>query len=227
MSQHDVLALDANFENWKKERASGLTVEPFLFYSVEHITKLYNLTDDQVRYGITDYGNDGGIDALYCLAGRSNTLIRDDAPIPSHGIDRIRLMIFQGKSSLAETGFKPEEIDKFAFFVDYLLNMTSPPRKLAGKYTPHMLSMIGAFKNTYLAVVQNLPAPQVEFYYVTRGDGNTLNTAALASRDRALKVVEKHRGKGGPICHYDTSPPPGRRTSKIGKLSWPGSWKQG
>lgn len=67
MSQHDVLALNANFENWKKERTSGITVEPFLYYSVEHITKLYNLTDDQVRYGITDRANDGGIDALYCL----------------------------------------------------------------------------------------------------------------------------------------------------------------
>jgi hypothetical protein len=198
MSQHDVLALNANFENWKRERASGITVEPFLYYSVEHITKLYNLTDDQVRYGITDRANDGGIDALYCLAGRSNTLIRDDAPIPAHGIDGIRIMIFQSKSSLSDTGFSPEEIDKFGFFVDDLLDMTTPPKKLAGKYTPHMLSMIGAFRSTYLSVVQNFPALQIEFYYVTRGDGNSLNMAAIASRDRVLKTVEKHRGNGNP-----------------------------
>ena len=198
MSQHDVLALDANFENWKKERASGLTVEPFLYYSVEHITKLYNLTDDQVRYGITDRSNDGGIDAIYCLAGRSNMLIRDDAPTPAHGIDGIRVMVFQSKSSLTETGFKPEEIDKFAFFVDDLLDMTNPSKKLAGKYTPHMLSIIGAFKKTYLSVAQNFPALQIEFYYVTRGDGNSLNSAAIASRERVLKAVAKHRGTGNP-----------------------------
>jgi hypothetical protein len=32
MGQHEVLALNANFENWKTERASGLVgIEPFLY----------------------------------------------------------------------------------------------------------------------------------------------------------------------------------------------------
>jgi hypothetical protein len=111
MSQHEVLALDANFENWKRDRASGMTsVEPFLYYSVEHITKMYNLTDDQVRYGITDHSNDGCIDAIYCLAGRANVLIRDDATTPPTGIDAIRVMVFQSKSSLSDTGFKPHDL---------------------------------------------------------------------------------------------------------------------
>ena len=206
MSQHDVLQLDANFENWKKDRASGLIVEPFLYYSVEHITKLYNLTDDQVRYGITDHGNDGGIDAFYCLAGRANVLIRDDAPIPTHGVDGIRVMIFQSKSSLSETGFKPEEIDKFGFFVDDLLNMSDTGKKVAGKYTAHMLSMIAAFKSTYLSAAQNFPALQIEFYYITRGDGVSLNVAAIASRDRVLKAVEKHRGQSNPKDSVDFTP---------------------
>jgi hypothetical protein len=195
MSQHDVLALDANFENWRKERARGLTgIEPFLYYSVEHITKSYNLTDDEVRYGITDKANDGGIDAVYCLAGRANTLIRDDsASLPSH-IDSIRVMVFQSKSSTSETGFKPEEIDKFGFFIDDLLHMTISPKKIAAKYTPHMLSIISAFKQTYLAAAQNFPSLQIEFYYVTRGDGITLNASAVAARDRVLKTITKHRG---------------------------------
>lgn len=87
MSQHEVLALNTNFDNWKRDRASGLTdVEPFLYYVVENITKAYNLTDEQVRYGITDHPNDGGIDALYCLAGKASTPIRDDAKTPIGGL---------------------------------------------------------------------------------------------------------------------------------------------
>ncbi len=170
MSQHEVIALDANFENWKRDRATGISVEPFLYYSVEHITKAHNLTDEQVSYGITDRSNDGGIDALYCLAGKASTLIRDDAKIPG-GLDSIRVLIFQVKSSLTETGFKPEEIDKFAFFVDDLLDMSSPSKNITRKYTPHMLSMMLAFKSAYLAVAQNFPALHIEFYYVTRVTG--------------------------------------------------------
>lgn len=46
------MALDSNFATWKKERASGLDIEPFLYYAVEHITKRYNLTDEEVKYGM-------------------------------------------------------------------------------------------------------------------------------------------------------------------------------
>ena len=197
MSQHEVLALNTNFDNWKRDRASGLTdVEPFLYYAVESITKAHNLTDEQVRYGITDHANDGGVDAFYCLAGKASTPIRDDARTPVGGLDAIHIMVFQVKSSLSDTGFKPDEIDKFGFFIDDLLDMTSSSKKLAGKYTPQILSLVGAFKSTYLSVAQSFPALHIEFYYVTRGDGVSINAAATASKNRVLAAVEKHRGKG-------------------------------
>jgi len=197
MSQHEVLALNSNFETWKTDRATGLTsVEPFLYYAVEHITKVYNLTDEQIRYGITDDSNDGGIDAIYCLAGKANVPIRDDTPVPVSGLDAIRIMVFQSKSSLSDTGFKPDDIDRFAFFVDDLLDMTTPTKAVAPKYTAQLVSIVQSFKNTYMAVAQNFPALHLEFFYVTRGDGNTLNAAAAAAKDRLFAAVHKHRGKG-------------------------------
>lgn len=54
MPEHDVIALDADFHKWQKDRAVGLLdVEPYLYYTLEHITKQYNLTDEEVQYGIT------------------------------------------------------------------------------------------------------------------------------------------------------------------------------
>jgi hypothetical protein len=64
MPEHHVISLQTNFERWQKERAVGLKVQPFLYYSVEHITKQYDLTDEDIKYGITDHANDGGIDAV-------------------------------------------------------------------------------------------------------------------------------------------------------------------
>jgi hypothetical protein len=195
MSEHEVLALDSNFEAWKQERASGITVEPFLYYAVEHITKSYTLTDEQVQYGITDDSNDGGIDAVYCLAGKANTLITDEAMTPVSGIDTIRVMVFQVKSSRSDTGFKPDDIDKMAHFADDLLLITDlSGKKLAQKYHSHLVSIINAFKKTYLSAAGNFPSLHLEFYYVTRGDEDTLNAAGKAAMKRLIEIVHKHRG---------------------------------
>ena len=145
-------------------------------------------------YGITDDPNDGGIDALFCLAGKAATQVRDDTTTPTGGLDAIRIMAFQVKSSLSDTGFKPDEIDKFGFFIDDLLDMTSPEKHFAGKYTPQILLLMAAFKKTYLSVAQSFPALHIEFYYVTRGDGVTLNVASNAAKNRVLANVSKHRG---------------------------------
>ncbi len=193
MSEHEVLALNTNFENWKRDRASGLTdVEPFLYYTVEQITKTHNLTDEQVRYGITDHPNDGGIDAVYFLAGKAGVPIRDDSKVPEMGLDAIRILIFQVKSSVSDTGYKPDDIDKFGFFIDDLLNMSG--RAKAGTYTPQLLAMIAMFQKTYLSVAATFPALYIEFYYVTRGDGVTLNSAATEAKERVFATVRKHRG---------------------------------
>jgi len=195
MSEHEVLALDSNFETWKRERASGITVEPYLYYAVEHITKRYTLTDEQVQYGITDDFNDGGIDAIYCLAGKANTLITDEVQTQLSGIDTMRVMVFQVKSSKSDTGFKPDDIDKMAHFADDLLLIAGKPSKtLAQKYHSHLVSIIEAFKKAYLAAAHNFPSLHLEFYYVTRGDGDTLNVAGDAAKDRLIEVVRKHRG---------------------------------
>jgi hypothetical protein len=88
MSANDVLHLDANFQDWCAARAAGLTdVEPFLYYVTEQILKEFNFADEDVRYGITDHSNDGGVDAFYFIAGR-NTLIKDNSPIEG-GTERV------------------------------------------------------------------------------------------------------------------------------------------
>ncbi|HEY5329509.1 MAG TPA: hypothetical protein VIJ79_06475 [Acidobacteriaceae bacterium] len=53
MSEHEVAILDANFETWTRERGRGLK-EPFLYYVLEHLTKRLNLTDEVLKYGVTD-----------------------------------------------------------------------------------------------------------------------------------------------------------------------------
>lgn len=62
------------------------------------------MAEEDLRYGITDHANDGGIDAIYILANR-NTPVRDDLDVATSGTDRLRIVIFQVKSSDSETGY--------------------------------------------------------------------------------------------------------------------------
>jgi AIPR protein len=193
MAEHQVVALNANFNDWTKDRAVGLQgIQPFLYYSVEQITKQYNLLDDDVQYGITDDPNDGGIDAFYCLAGKKNILIRDDIDRKIVGVDSIRIMVFQTKSSLSETGFKPGDIDLFTHFADALLTLTDID--LTGQYTPRILTRIQTFKDKLLEAAGDFPSLRLEFYYVTRGDEEEMNVATVAAKDRLQAVIKKHRG---------------------------------
>src|SRR3712207_2319946 len=62
MGYNDLVALNANFENWKQDRAQGLIVDPFLFYCVEQFVKPFDLSDEEILDGITDGSHDGGVD---------------------------------------------------------------------------------------------------------------------------------------------------------------------
>jgi hypothetical protein len=63
MSQNDVIVLNANFATWQ-QRATGVKVDPWLYYCIEQFVKQYGLSDEEIQYGITDGGSDGGADAI-------------------------------------------------------------------------------------------------------------------------------------------------------------------
>src|SRR4051812_5827745 len=103
MSENDLIHLEANFQNWCETRADELNdIDPFLYYCVDNYMKGFNLSDEEITYGIVDGGNDGGVDALYFFVNRS--LVKDDTDVPSKGDVKVHLVILQVKG---KTGFSP------------------------------------------------------------------------------------------------------------------------
>jgi hypothetical protein len=150
MSQNDVIHLEANFADWQKNRGAGLTgIDPFLYYSLDQLLKPFNLADDEIKYGIIDQGNDGGIDAIYLFANR-NTLIRDDIDLKAAGTSRIHIVAVQVKSSLSKTGFEMGDIRKFQSFSDDLYDLATPAIKYKHKYHDDLITVINTFRtNTW------------------------------------------------------------------------------
>ncbi len=224
MSHNEIIQLDANFTTWKNTSGAGLRgVEPFLFYSVDNILKTYNLPFEDVRYGITDHPNDGGIDAFYILANR-NTAVRDGLDLAASGTDRLRLILFQSKSSESETGFKADDIDKFTNFVDDLLDMGKNSTQFNYKYEGHLRTIMQTYKTKYLSIAGNFPKVQIDFYYVTKGDETTISPTDQDAIDRLEAMVKKHLGDSSSAFYpVNTQALLGyarKRRQKIRSLRW-------
>jgi hypothetical protein len=107
MSANDAIVLKAHFEDWKQRIEDIKGFDPWLYYCVEQFVKPYALDDEELQYGITDKGNDGGADATYFLLNQQ-LLVTEDTILDAKNVSKIRLVIIQCKHS---GGFKPTEIE--------------------------------------------------------------------------------------------------------------------
>lgn len=188
MSHNDVLHLEANFTDWKNNRGAGLTdVDPFLYYGLDQLLKPFNLSDEEIGYGIVDQGNDAGVDAMYLFANR-NTLIRDDIDLKSAGTSRIHVLIIQIKSSMSKTGFALDDIRKFQSFIEDLLDLGTPATSYTHKYHQNLITLMNTFKEQYTAIMAHFPELQIDFYVVTRGDETEVSPAG---RDEIQKLIDR------------------------------------
>ena len=60
MGQNDVLALQSNFQTWKKNRfpSEPESADIYQYYCVEQFTRAFDLGDSQLKSGIVDKGGD-------------------------------------------------------------------------------------------------------------------------------------------------------------------------
>jgi hypothetical protein len=196
MSANDVIVLKANFEDWKQRVSNLKGVQPWLYFGVEQFLKPYALDDDEIIYGITDGGNDGGADAIYIIVNQRQP-IEEDTEIDPKLVTKIRLIIFQAKES---GGFKPTEIDKWIELSDDLLDLSKPANSFGLRYNDRVVRMMSIWKNAYLRVSSSFPEVSVEYFYFT-GDDATPDSYALDSGNR-VKARARHHVKGQCDVHF-------------------------
>jgi AIPR protein len=187
MSANDAIVLKANFGDWKQRLADISVPDPWLYYCVEQFVKPYALDDEEIQYGITDGGNDGGADAIYFLVNQRQ-LVAEDTVLDPKNVSKIRLLIIQCKTS---GGFKPTEIEKWLEFVDDFLDLSKPADSFGIRYNEHVVRIMKTWKEKYLKISGAFPEITVEFLYVT-GDDATADSYAIDSGNRVKAKVAKH-----------------------------------
>lgn len=200
MSQNDIVALEANFNNWQEDRAIGLASEinPFVYYCVEQFLKPYDVSDEEILYGITDGGNDGGIDGIYFFV--NGVLVREDTKIDTKSDKpKVNVIIFQIKSS---GGFSPIEINKLDLFTDDLIDLSKPAKQFKVKYHSELIEIMQVFKDKYLQIVGNFPELAIDYYYISKIDEKQADTKAKDAAEKLKNVVKKHFSKARAEFHF-------------------------
>lgn len=185
MASNDAIVLKANFADWKS-RADGLECDPWLYYCLEQFLKSYAIDDDDLESGITDGGNDGGIDGHYFLVN-NRQVINADTHVEPKTASNVRLLFFQIKTS---GGMKPTEIEKWLETADDFFNLSAKPEDFGDRYSKRIQAAMRVWRDQYLKMSVHFPEVAIDFYYIT-GDDAAPDTYALDSCKRVKDRVEK------------------------------------
>ncbi|MBI1867585.1 MAG: AIPR family protein [Methylocystis sp.] len=187
MSANDAIVLKANFEDWKQRIDDISGVDAWLYYCVEQFVKTYALDDEEIMYGLTDGGNDGGADAIYFLVNQRQ-LVLEDSVLDAKNVSKVKLIIIQCKKS---GGFKPTEIEKWLELTDDFLALSKPADSFGARYNNKVVRVMRTWKDKYIKVSSGFPDVSIEFLYIT-GDDVVADPYAIDSGERVKSRVAKH-----------------------------------
>jgi hypothetical protein len=196
MSANDEIVLKANYSEWKVRAVDLKGIQPWLYYCVEQFMKPFSLDDDEIQYGITDGGNDGGADAIFFLVNQGQAVAEDTA-LDRKNVTKIQLIIMQAKES---GGFKPTEIEKWIELSDDFLDLSKAANSFGMRYNNKVVQMMRIWKDNYLKLSSGFPELSIDYYYIT-GDDVVPDAYARDSGNRVRTKALKHV-KGACEVHF-------------------------
>ena len=164
---NDQIILEQIIKERCAESGDELTVsEYFEIYSASEILKNYDLTYDDILYGIVGDGGDGGIDAIYTFI--NGEPLKEDTPVNTNQKkNHIELIIIQSKTSAS---FKEDAVIKFRESAQDLFNLANNPDDYAERYNADLIDKVKLFRDSYSKLAKTFPKIEVRYFYATQGD---------------------------------------------------------
>ncbi|HEY5994618.1 MAG TPA: AIPR family protein [Gallionellaceae bacterium] len=140
--------------------------EYFEIYVASEILKDYDLTYDDISYGIVGDGGDGGIDSIYTFI--NGELLKEDTAINGNQKkNNIELIIIQSKTS---PSFNEGAIVKFRESAQDLFNLANDPSDYAKRYNADLIGMVRLFREAYAKLAKTFPKIEIRYFYATQGE---------------------------------------------------------
>ena len=149
------------------ESGNELTLsEYFEIYSASEILKNYDLTYDDISYGIVGDGGDGGIDSIYTFI--NGEPLKEDTPVNTNQKkNHIELIIIQSKTSAS---FNEDAVIKFRESAQDLFNLANNPDDYAARYNAALIDKVKLFRDSYAKLAKTFPKIEIRYFYATQGD---------------------------------------------------------
>jgi AIPR protein len=153
-----------------KERCaeSGDTIsipEYFEIYSASEILKDFDLSYDDIKYGIVGDGGDGGIDSIFTFL--NGELLKEDTQINTQQKkNEIILILIQSKTSLS---FKEDAVVKFKETAEDLFNLANDTNDYNKRYNQDLIDKVNIFRSSYSRLAKTFPKLEIRYYYATQG----------------------------------------------------------
>jgi hypothetical protein len=164
---NDQVILEQILKKRCAESGDGMSLSDYFeIYSSAEILKDYDLTYDDINYGIVGDGGDGGIDSIYTFI--NGEPLKEDTEInASQKKNHIELILIQSKTS---PNFKEDAIIKFRETAQDLFNLSSDPDDYSSRYNSDLIDKVKLFRNSYSKLATTFPSIEVRYFYATQGD---------------------------------------------------------
>ena len=164
---NDQIILEQIIKERCAESGDELSIsEYFEIYSASEILKDYNLTYDDIEYGIVGDGGDGGIDSVYTFV--NGEPLKEDTVVNSNQKkNHIELIIIQSKISFT---FKEDAVVKFRESAQDLFNLANDPDEFSVRYNADLIDKVKLFRDAYSKLAKTFPKIEIKYYYATQGD---------------------------------------------------------
>lgn len=155
-------------------------------YAAEQILKDFDLSDEEIEYGLVGGGGDGGIDGMYTFA--NGELVQEDFDHTNLKKNiAIDVYIIQSKIS---SGFDETSIIKLITVTTDLFELSAEPSAFSSTYNDGVLSAVDLFRRLYVSTAGRFPTLRFWYSFVSRGADQNVHPN-VTKRAQALETKVK------------------------------------
>lgn len=172
MPNNDLILLDNMLETGRLADNPDMKVSDyFLQFTTDLILKNHDITDEEIKLGIVDGGDDGGIDAVYAFV--DGNIVREDSTFENmrRGVE-IELVVIQAKHT---GGFSEDILTKLKDSFEKLLDLSIDDSELVKLFNSQVIRFFRKFRSVYQSLSPKYPSFNINFYIVTKGDTREIN----------------------------------------------------
>ena len=167
MVTNDRIMLDEVLSQGQESAGLGTSASAFFeYFTAEQILKQFDLSSDEIEYGLVGDGGDGGIDAIFLLV--NGEMVQEEPDFTQLKRDiTIDLVIVQSKT---HSGFQETPIERFTSVSNDLFDLSKDLSKLSSIYNEKLLEVIRYFHNLWRQLANQFPTLNVSYYYACKGN---------------------------------------------------------